>query len=196
MSDDPLQTTQLRNWWLQMQGGDRQAREQLIRAVAVRLERLTRKMLRRFPNVMRQADTDDVFQNSVVRLLRTLEQMPPVPSTRDFFSLAAAHVRRELLDLARHIAVRFRHGPPADLTALDPEDSSPRLVAELEEWANFHQAVEQLPAEQREVVGLIFYHGWPQKDVAELFGISERTVRRRWEEALVTLHQHLRADDA
>jgi RNA polymerase sigma factor (sigma-70 family) len=38
--------------------------------------------------------------------------------------------------------------------------------------------------QEREVVGLIFYHGWTQAQTAELFGVDERTVRRRWRSAL------------
>ena len=53
--------------------------------------------------------------------------------------------------------------------------------------------VEKLPAEEREVVGLIFYHGWKQAEVADLFGISERTVRRRWESAKEKLGHVLKA---
>jgi DNA-directed RNA polymerase specialized sigma24 family protein len=47
--------------------------------------------------------------------------------------------------------------------------------------------VERLPAEEREVFGLLFYHGWTQPQAAEVFGVSERTVNRRWLEAQVTL---------
>jgi RNA polymerase sigma factor (sigma-70 family) len=64
-------------------------------------------------------------------------------------------------------------------------------AAEFEKWCAFHQQVEQLPAEEREVVGLLFYHGWKQAQVAEFFGVSERTVRRWWESALRQLNQGL-----
>ena len=53
--------------------------------------------------------------------------------------------------------------------------------------AAFHEGVACLPAEEREVVSLIFYHGWTQVEVADLFQINERTVRRPWESALVKL---------
>jgi RNA polymerase sigma-70 factor (ECF subfamily) len=130
-----------------------------------------------------------------MRLLRTLQQLPPPSSTAHFFNLAAAHVRRELLDLARYFAARYHQGPPANVADYDPVDDRPAPdPGDLEQWCAFHEAVERLPAEQREVVGLIFYHGWQQKDVAQLFGTTERTVRRRWREALLTLHRHLRAD--
>jgi len=63
-------------------------------------ERLARRMLRAYPNVQRWAQTDDVVQNSLMRLLHTLENLRPPPRPRDFFNLAAVHVRRELLDMA------------------------------------------------------------------------------------------------
>jgi RNA polymerase sigma factor (sigma-70 family) len=44
----------------------------------------------------------------------------------------------------------------------------------------FHAAVEQLPDAEREVVELTFYHGLTQPEIAELLGVDERTVRRRW----------------
>jgi hypothetical protein len=62
-------------------------------------------MLGRFPTVRRWADTGDVLQSALVRLLGALKQVD-VPSTRAFFGLAAEQMRRELLDLARHF-----HGP-------------------------------------------------------------------------------------
>jgi DNA-directed RNA polymerase specialized sigma24 family protein len=46
--------------------------------------------------------------------------------------------------------------------------------------------------EEREVVGLIYYHGWTQAEVAHLFEVSERTIRRRWEAALTRLHRTLK----
>lgn len=54
---------------------------------------------------------------------------------------------------------------------------------ELERWAAFHEAVGRLPAEPREVFGLAFYHGWTQRQTAELFGVDERTVLHRYREA-------------
>jgi DNA-directed RNA polymerase specialized sigma24 family protein len=44
------------------------------------------------------------------------------------------------------------------------------------------------------VVGLIFYQGWTQAQVAEVLGVNVRTVRRRWEAALVRLHRVLKPE--
>src|SRR5262245_54659707 len=101
MSQPTFHTAQLQNCLERLRAGDASARDELVRAAHSRLEHLARRMLRKFANVRRWADTGDVFQGAVLRLLRSLEAVP-VADTREFLNLAAAHVRRELLDLARH----------------------------------------------------------------------------------------------
>jgi RNA polymerase sigma factor (sigma-70 family) len=61
----------------------------------------------------------------------------------------------------------------------------------LDLWAAFHAAVEHLPAAEREVVGLAFYHGWTHARIAELLQVSERTVRRHWQSACLRLNEAL-----
>jgi RNA polymerase sigma factor (sigma-70 family) len=199
MSDSSVHTTLLQMWVQRIQAGDREARDELLRQVAGRLEELTRKMLRRFPRVHRWVDTEDVLQNASMRLLRSLEEVQPA-SMRCFFGLAAEQIRRELLDLTRHfygpegLGANVVGLPPSDDDSLPlPEPAAPVEGREdLEQWCHFHEEVEKLPAEEREVVGLIFYHGWTRADVAELFQVSERTVRRRWESALAKLRHILK----
>jgi RNA polymerase sigma-70 factor (ECF subfamily) len=195
MRESELQTTELRGLIGRIRGGDRAARDDLLRAVGGRLERLARKMLGRFPNVRRWAETGDVLQNALLRLLRSLETVEPA-STRAFFGLAAEHIRRELLDLARHYygpeglganhASHFRAGADSR-QAPEPADRA-EPDEELERWRRFHEGVERLPAEEREVVGLVFYHGWKQAEVAALLQVSERTVRRWWQSALLRMN--------
>jgi RNA polymerase sigma-70 factor (ECF subfamily) len=155
-------------------------------------------MLRRFPRVHRWAQTDDVLQNTLMRLLRSLQNVEPA-SVRDFLGLAALEMRRELLDLTRHYygpqGVGANHqsqgdGPDGPTAVTEPEAQADD-PEDLERWQAFHQGVDGLPAEEREVVSLIFYHGWTQVEVADLFQVSERTIRRRWESALVKLHRRL-----
>jgi RNA polymerase sigma-70 factor (ECF subfamily) len=202
MDDSSPETTQLHRWLDRVQAGDLAAREELLRGVGNRLERMARKMLGRFPSVRRWVETDDVLQSALVRLLRALRDVRP-DSMRAFFGLAAEQMRRELIDLARHYygphghgAHHASHGPTEDSSApaFNPADRA-EAPGELERWTTFHEEVEQLPAEEREVVGLMFYHGWKTAEVAELFGVSERTVRRRWEAALVKLHQVLHEEE-
>ncbi len=192
--DSTFHTAQLHGWLDRIQAGDSAAPDELLRAVCGRLERLAHKLLRRFPSVHCWAQTDDVLQNSLLRLLRALQAVRP-RSVREFFALAAQQMRRELLDLARHFNGRAGTGPLVAPPGVAEEQPEPPArgddPAELERWCAFHEQVEALPLEEREVVGLIFYHGWSQAEVAELLQVSERTVRRYWESALVRLHRVL-----
>jgi DNA-directed RNA polymerase specialized sigma24 family protein len=52
----------------------------------------------------------------------------------------------------------------------------------------FHRSVADLPQEQHDVVNLSYDHGWTPEQAAGVIGISARTVRRRWQAALVQLH--------
>jgi RNA polymerase sigma-70 factor (ECF subfamily) len=184
-------TTHLGGWLARARAGDAAARDELLRACWGRLERLARTMLGRFPTVRRWADTGDVLQSSLLRLLRALEQVP-VSSTRAFFGLAAEQMRRELLDLARHCAARDAVRPAAG--GADARPDPPAAGDDLGRWGAFHEAVGRLPVAEREVVGLSYYHGWAQADIAALFQVSERTVRRWWQSACVRLCDELGDD--
>jgi RNA polymerase sigma-70 factor (ECF subfamily) len=193
-SDSSFSTGRLHANLQRHRAGDRAATDALVRRIGGRLERLAASMLRGFPSVRRNADTGDVLQGALMRLLHALEDTQP-ESTRHFWNLAAMHIRRELLDLARHF--RHRLDPPhgrghADGEAVtDLPDPHSAVADGLDLWTAFHEQVERLPAEEREVVGLIFYHGWTQAQIAELFQVDERTVRRRWRSASLKLNDAL-----
>jgi RNA polymerase sigma-70 factor (ECF subfamily) len=149
--------------------------------------------------VSRWEESADILQNAVLRLLRALEQAE-MTSVRNFFGLAAEQMRRELLDLARRYRSRRLQGPShaAERGGTDPGVSVPEPPDatddpdDLEKWCAFHEAVARLPEDQREVVGLIYYHGWKQAEVAEHMHVSKRSVQRYWAAAMVTLHEVLK----
>jgi RNA polymerase sigma-70 factor (ECF subfamily) len=196
MSDPSVDTVLLQQWLNRLRAGDLRARDELLARVCHQLERQARKMLRRFPNVQPWAETGDVLQSALLRLFRGLQQMEPPSSMAQFYALAAQHMRRELLDLARHHCAAHRPGMQhasqlrAEGRAPEPADPGDD-PAELERWCRFHQEVEKLPVEEREVVGLLYYHGWQQAQAAGLLHITERTVRRRWRSAMARLHDAL-----
>lgn len=180
-----LKTTELHDLVDRIQAGDREAANALINRSADRLENLARKMLRGFPGVRRWEATDDVYQNAALRLVRTLREVTP-DSVAGFFRLAAQSVRRELLDLARHYAGPWNgaahheslpDGPPPNWGAATKEDRN------LERWAAFHEAVERLPEPDRELIELGYYEGLAKDEMARLFQVDEKTIRRRWNRA-------------
>jgi RNA polymerase sigma factor (sigma-70 family) len=180
---DDLHTTTLRDLVARFQAGENGALNVLILRTEERLAQFARRMLGDFPGVRAREQVEDVLQNALIRLTRALRQETP-GSVRDFFGLAAVHIRRELLDLARSHARR----PTAHLTN-DPTDSSGDNSIELDRWTALHEAVERLPTELRQVFSCSFYHGWTQGQIAELLGISDRQVRRLWVEACLRLKE-------
>lgn len=202
MNPKSFHTLDLRDLLGQIEAGQKEARNELLRRVGARLEHLTRKMLRRYPAVARWENTDDVFQNAVVRLLRALEQVNP-GDTRSFFNLAAVQIRRELIDLARHYQGPQGHGrhhhswPESAGSTRSNQRSEERpdpetlLDQELEAWTSIHETVEKLPVREREVFSLRFYHQWTHGQVADLLQIDESTARRLWKAACQQLGKEL-----
>ena len=193
--DSSFDTVQLHAYVERLRAGDRAAADAFLRRVCGRLERLARSMLRGFPNVRCWADTDDVMQNVLMRLLHTLQAVQP-ENTRHFANLAAQHIRRELLDLARHFRNRLDapRGPAGSQDGeepADPADQNRALADDLDLWSAFHEQVDRLPVEEREVVSLTFYHGWTQAQIAELLQVDERTIRRRWRSSSLKLTEAL-----
>ena len=195
------QSAEIEGWISRLKNGDFKAREQLINCTCERLTSLTRKMLKDFGRVKRWEQTDDVTQNSMMRLYRTLADVHPANAV-EFYRLAALNIRRELLDLAKHY-----FGPDGlganyasvDLvtgkSANNPDGDIPLAVEDgpeqLEAWTAFHKQVEKLPDEEKEVFDLLWYQELSQADVAELLNISTRTVKRRWASARLMQHEAL-----
>jgi len=162
-----------------------------------RLTRLTRKMLRQFPHVRRWEQTEDVFQAAAMRLFSALAVVQP-ENTRAFLGLAATQIRRTLIDLARH-----HYGPlgsgahhqsdPALPDRSMREASAPQSTepGSLEDWATFHEIIERLPADMREVFCLRWYHGMSQDEIARVLNVSVPTVQRKWYAAQIELHDRL-----
>jgi RNA polymerase sigma-70 factor (ECF subfamily) len=189
-------TTKLNGWLADMRRGDVTARNEVFAHACDRLRTLTHRMLRGFQRVRRWAETDDVLQNSLLRLHRALTEVQP-ETPRQFYALAAQQIRRELLDLARQ-----HYGPEGiganhdtDLgIAAEKEVSPADEPHDLDGWTRFHEQVEKLSGEQREVFDLLWYGGLTQPEAAAALGVSLKTVKRRWQDARLFLFEAMRGE--
>jgi RNA polymerase sigma-70 factor (ECF subfamily) len=198
-------TARLQSWLGRLKDGDESALNELLSSFENRLLRLAHKMLKDFPKVRRLEDTSGVLNNSLMRLTRALKAMTSdgriggdgTFRTRDFLRLAAKQLRRELLDLAKHYrawAVMAAGGTEDFSGMAQPVERSGDATHDphrLAEWTEFHEQVETLPDELREVFDLLWYQELTQAEAAELLGVSDRTVRKRWQEARLKLHHAL-----
>jgi RNA polymerase sigma-70 factor (ECF subfamily) len=189
----------------QLRRGDTAVRGELLNYAYERLLRMARKMKRDFDRVGRWEETDDVVQNASVRLFEALQDVQVV-DVRHFFRLAAMQIRRELIDMCRHY-----HGPQglganhftqrrhsSENQSVQPQiydraelTDDPRRM---QDWADFHAIVQELPGREREIVDLLWYHELTQEEAAKLLGISPRQVKRLWRSAKLMLHDRLHGE--
>ena len=182
-------TTELQHQLDLVRRGSIEARDAVIEHASDRLRRLAHTMLKGYPRVRRWAETDDVLQNALLRLYRALAEVRPA-SARQFYGLAATQIRRELLDLAKHFhgaegigANHHSDGGKAATKKLDDPVKPETLAA----WTRFHEQVESLPVEEREVVALLWYENMSQPEAAAVLGVSLATLKRRWQAARLRL---------
>jgi RNA polymerase sigma factor (TIGR02999 family) len=97
-----------------------------------------------------------------------------------FFRTAAECMRRILIDSARR-KLQIRHGGGSERVPFDEInlvcDHDPRRLLHV------HEALDRLAAEdatKAEIVKLRFFVGLENREIAELLGISEKTVERAW----------------
>lgn len=168
--------------------GDETAHDAVLGQALDRLLKLTRRMLRRYPRLRRWEQTDDVLQDAAIRLHRSLRRIKP-DSARAFFGLAAVEVRRTLIDLLRrhfgphgdagkHVS-DLPEAPSGVAGAVDNARAGSARPETLQAWTQFHEAIELLPADEREVLQLVWYGGIEQKEIAAMLGVSVPTVQRR-----------------
>ena len=109
----------------------------------------------------------------------------------------ARNAPAELIDLARRY-----YGPQGlganhatNLTGPERPGQEPGDLSHepgaLALWTELHEQVAALPEEEREVVSLLFYQELSQAEAAAILGVTVRTVQRRWQAALLKLHQLL-----
>jgi RNA polymerase sigma factor (sigma-70 family) len=91
-----------------------------------------------------------------------------------------------LLAIAHHRAINAirRHTPPLvslnDMAELQTNDTGPlERIERQSEYGALRSMLDKLPAEQREVLVLVFYHQLSEAEAAAVLGIAAGTVKSR-----------------
>ncbi|MCU0647615.1 MAG: ECF-type sigma factor [Gemmatimonadaceae bacterium] len=119
---------------------------------------------------------------------------PADPRWRDrahFFGSASRAMRQLLVDYARHRHAAKRGGGAAPVTLTDAESA---LAVQLDDLIALDDALEQLRGVSERlcrVVELRFFAGLEEEEVAEVLGVTSRTVRRDWTKARLLLAEAL-----
>jgi RNA polymerase sigma factor (sigma-70 family) len=188
-------TTAVVQRYLEELGGDMPS-ESVIRALldraTSRLQMLCKHLLyRSYPRLTRpplNLQADELLSSVVERLLKSLRTIRP-QSVRQFFALANQHIRWELNDLARRLDEMPSAAALPDSAVPDPQSSESLLSPT---GRRMLEAIENLPAEEQEVFGLVRIQGLTQAESATILGVSTKTVQRRLNRSLLLLAKQLR----
>ena len=194
--DGPRTTIAIQGYLNELAGvrGDAPAEpivRKLLTAAADRLHQLCGALLyRSYPRLTRaplNLRSEEMLSAVVERLIRALREARP-GNVRQFFAIANQHMRWELNDLARRLDERTRAVALGDHVAAHPESSASQLTPVAR---RMFQAIDDLPEEEREVFSLIRIQGMTHAEVAEMIGVSTKTVQRRLNRSLVLLTEKL-----
>jgi RNA polymerase sigma factor (TIGR02999 family) len=109
-----------------------------------------------------------------------------------FFSIAARAMKQILIDLARKRATRKRGGEWVRTTLASHHPDS---ELKLDELLALDEALAALDERQRQVVEYRFFGGMTDDEVAEVLGVTARTVQRDWIKARAWLYRELYPGD-
>jgi len=166
-------------------GGDRGAYDRLFALAYEDLRAVARNQLRG------SRDAEAVRTTELVHELymKLADQAAPAYENRaHFYAIAARAMRQLLIDLARNRQAAKRGGDWARTTL-----SGKQVPAEmrLDEVLALDELLAGLSERQRQVVEYRFYGGLTEEEIAEVLGVSTRTVQREWTKARAWLYQEL-----
>ena len=173
-----------------VEGGDRAAIGDLFERVYGELQRIARRQLRAAPP-LQTLHTTELVHEAYVRLSGAAHW-----STRDrfhFFALTAQAMRRVLIDHARKRTRQKRGGRGVPLSLEEVDVPVAERADELLALDGALARLEETDAELARIVEWRFFAGMSTEEIAELHGVSDRTVKRRWRLARAFLLQELAA---
>ena len=168
--------------------GDKHAAEELLPLVYDELRRLAAaRMVQQPPGQTLQPTA--LVHEAWLRLTGSSRQS--WENRRHFFSAAAEAMRHILIDRARKRQCE-RHGGGQQRIDIDQVELA--APAEDDSLLALNDAIDELEKadpEKAEVVKLKFFVGLSEREAAEVLGVSERTVERRWAYAQAWLFERL-----
>jgi len=169
--------------------GDKDAASAAYSVLYDELRRLARAKLRPH-QAMTMLETTSLVHESYLRLVGA--QALPVEDRHHFFAYAARVMRSVIVDFARARAAE-RRGGDAEHLVLDTMLSA-QVAAPETDVLRIHEALdvlEQADARLARIVEMRFFGGMSEAEIAEVLGVSDRTVRRDWEKARLLLRAAL-----
>jgi RNA polymerase sigma factor (TIGR02999 family) len=177
--------------------GDARAADELFPLVYEELRQRAGKLLsleRREHTLQRTALVHEAY-------LRLVRAGSSFQTRLHFFNAAALAMRRILLNHAAQHGTAKRGGGRGrvdldDLDAAAAAAAAARPPGESMDWIELDEALKRLEAaspRQHQVVMLRFFSGRTEREIAQMLGVSEPTVRRDWATARLWLYRAIQS---
>jgi len=167
----------------QAAGGERDAINRVFALLYPDLRRIAHARLRSQGGVP-HLETTALVHESFLRLVAATELV--LADRKHFFTYAAKTMRNIIVDFAREQLAQRRGGDNTMLQlntslggSLLAKDDDASLIA----LNDALQTLETLDPSLAQTVEMRYFAGYTEIEIAELTGLSERTVRRQWEKA-------------
>jgi RNA polymerase sigma factor (TIGR02999 family) len=170
--------------------GDEVSAEKLFTLLYGELRRLAKRQLARQDEISISATTliHETYLDMVAR------EGQSFPDRGRFMAYAARVMRGLIIDHVRN-RLAIKRGGAFELTSLTTDVGD--VTSDDQELARMSQALDELAhvdSSLSQIVDLKFFCGFSFGEIANMKGLSERTVQRKWEKARIYLHRSLRAD--
>jgi len=170
--------------------GDEVSAEKLFTLLYGELRRLAKHQLARQSEISISATTliHETYLDMVAR------EGQSFPDRGRFMAYAARVMRGLIIDHVRN-RLAIKRGGAFELTSLTTDVGD--VISDDQELARMSQALDELArvdSSLSQIVDLKFFCGFSFGEIANMKGMSERTVQRKWEKARIYLHRSLRSD--
>lgn len=168
--------------------GDPQALDRLVPLVYEELRGLAKREL------YREQQGHTLHATALVHeaYLKLAGSGMPASDRAHFLAIAARAMRQVLVDHARRRKAVKRGG---DMVCTTLTDSGGQVEFRPDELIALDEALEQLDPRQRQVVEFRFFAGMEEQEIADVLGVSDRTVRREWVKARAWLYRAMYPDE-
>jgi RNA polymerase sigma factor (TIGR02999 family) len=160
----------------------------LVPLVYDELKRIARRQLRGGGHTLL---TTDLVHEAYLKLVD--HELASTTDRARLYALVVRAMRQVLVDRARRRRAKKRGGDGAVAMTTPVTD----LELRLDDVLALDAALDRLDAVNarlRRVVELRFFVGLPEQEIADILGVSPRTVERDWIKARLFLHRELNAD--
>lgn len=170
-----VEQTPLTEWLRAAGNGDRQAGDRAYSEIYAELRRLAACQLGRNSALATLTPTA-LVNEAFLRLVRG--HLDSINDRRHFFNLAARAMRQTVIDHARERSAEKRGG---DLIRTDLDESAPDPRADVQQALALDQALNALECQDAELAEIFVWRlfgGLSVREIADLRGVTARTIQR------------------